>query len=457
MRWMFFLSVALVVLACAEPQSMSKASAPAAAPAKDAYYFQKERGPAPQGISGAFVQPEVLNLNQIVADDTQSAGAWTFSPAKTHKADLLFANNPAVAQASGQKPEPKADSNRKVIYSGSMALRVAQMKAAQESIRTIIEKYDGFILRATLDSVTFRVKPEDFDTTMKELEALGEVASREMHTDDVTAQYFDLQLRIEVAESSRKRVMALLEKAGSLKDVLEAERDVRRLTEEIEQMKGQLRLLTDKIDLATITVQLQEKAQQANMVKTPRQRAGGPFAWFDLVGIEQTMQGAPPDAPIDGGGFLGHLPWRPRFELGGKNEANLPDNFAPAMSTRHSLLGATPEDYRLRANMFDLRQSNGLDFWAKALETDLRERRGYEVKTAEETTLKQKDLAAKVIHCTTTFAGETWAYDVWLVHKKGKEKRILVIEFAREAKDAQTYAASIESAIEGVQLKGLVL
>ena len=78
--------------------------------------------------------------------------------------------------------------------------------------------------------------------------------------DDVTERVVDLETRIEVAELGVDRLRTTLETTQNLEDYAELERLLLDRETELELMRGQLRTLRDRIDLATITLRLVQDA-----------------------------------------------------------------------------------------------------------------------------------------------------------------------------------------------------
>ena len=95
---------------------------------------------------------------------------------------------------------------------------------------------------------------------MADLEQLGELLRSTRDSKDVTEAYTDLEARLKNKQSSEQRLLSHLEKTGELKDTLEVERELSRVRGEVEQLQGQLNLLKNKTDLATIILTLQERA-----------------------------------------------------------------------------------------------------------------------------------------------------------------------------------------------------
>jgi len=94
---------------------------------------------------------------------------------------------------------------------------------------------------------------------MKALRKVGRLISENSSSEDVTARYVDLTARLENAEASRTRYLEILgTKSASVEDILQVEREIERVTENIERLKGEIRLLETQVGLSTITVTLEE-------------------------------------------------------------------------------------------------------------------------------------------------------------------------------------------------------
>jgi hypothetical protein len=75
----------------------------------------------------------------------------------------------------------------------------------------------------------------------------------------VTDQYADFSIRLENAEKARMRYLELLEKAENVQSALLVEKELERLNETIELLKGQMNRIDHLAAYSTITVYLTEK------------------------------------------------------------------------------------------------------------------------------------------------------------------------------------------------------
>jgi hypothetical protein len=80
------------------------------------------------------------------------------------------------------------------------------------------------------------------------------------NSSDITGQYVDLGARLSNARNSEQRLLRLLkERAGNLKDVVEMEREISSVRENIERMEAQQKDLNNKVQFATIHLELTEE------------------------------------------------------------------------------------------------------------------------------------------------------------------------------------------------------
>lgn len=108
-------------------------------------------------------------------------------------------------------------------------------------------------------SVTLKVHPSKFDETVRALREIGRLVSESSTTEDVTQEYVDVQARLENAEATRARYLEILAiRAGTVPDILEVEREIERVTENIERFKGQIRYFDAQIGLSTITIHFEQ-------------------------------------------------------------------------------------------------------------------------------------------------------------------------------------------------------
>ncbi len=176
------------------------------------------------------------------------------------------------AAGGAATPLTAADFGRKIIFTADITVEVDDVAAAGDQATDIIASVGGFVFGQQTQGgsrpesvLVFKVLPEDFDRAVEALGGVGELRNQVISADDVTERVVDLETRIEVAELGVTRLRTTLESTQDLEDYAELERLLLERESELELMRGQLRTLQDRIDLATITLRLVQDAVNHSM------------------------------------------------------------------------------------------------------------------------------------------------------------------------------------------------
>ncbi|WP_420610759.1 DUF4349 domain-containing protein [Candidatus Poriferisodalis sp.] len=165
-------------------------------------------------------------------------------------------------------PAVPADLGRDIIYTAWIAVETADVATAAAQANSIIEGLGGFTFSQdtrTQDrartTLTFKVRPEQFSTALERLSNVGELVEQSVNAEDVTDTVVDLNSRISTAEISVNRLRDFLSQATDVEGVAELERELANRETNLERLRGQLRSLRDRVDLATITLSITESVE----------------------------------------------------------------------------------------------------------------------------------------------------------------------------------------------------
>lgn len=181
---------------------------------------------------------------------------------------------PDATKVSGLTTEvPAADAAEiagelKLVKTATLKCEVADVDKGFEEVEKIAKSEHGIVVgtsRSTAHegyaygTITVKVVPARYDETVKALRKVGRLLEENSSTEDVTAEYVDVDARLKNAEVARDRYLNILEtRSATVPDILAVEAELTRITEKIESLKGQMRVLESRIGLSTITVQLEE-------------------------------------------------------------------------------------------------------------------------------------------------------------------------------------------------------
>ena len=153
---------------------------------------------------------------------------------------------------------------RRVISSATVSIKVRVVEGVVAQIRTIAEGMGGFVEQLSSfgaaerqqASMTIRVPQDQFFTALERIEALGEVQSKNLGSEDVSEQFIDLEARLKSSLREEESLLSLLGKSATVSEVLAIERELARVRSDIERVQGQLNFLERRVALATINVSL---------------------------------------------------------------------------------------------------------------------------------------------------------------------------------------------------------
>jgi hypothetical protein len=197
-----------------------------------------------------------------------------FSPGNrsTQYEPYYLASKHSVA-APGTAQPAEIPQVRKLIKKADVAIEVNDCQITAQELATLVQRASGFILSSELRShngnarngrTVFKVAPEHFEGVIQAMKSFGKIERVSVTGEDVTEEYVDLQARLDNFKRVKERLNTVLEdQAKNVKDILEVERELGRVGQEIETIEGRLKYLNRQVDLSTVTVEYHEPVKAA--------------------------------------------------------------------------------------------------------------------------------------------------------------------------------------------------
>lgn len=153
---------------------------------------------------------------------------------------------------------------RQIISTAELTIAAESVERAVSRARSIAADLGGFVEQLSSAGgdeppradLTLRVPQPQFFPALERLEALGEVQFRTLGQEDVTAQHIDLSARLKSAMREEQSLLALLDRSGSVAEILAVERELARVRAEVERWQGQRNFLERRVELAAIRLTL---------------------------------------------------------------------------------------------------------------------------------------------------------------------------------------------------------
>lgn len=166
--------------------------------------------------------------------------------------------NDAPAKESPQNIE------QKIIKEGNLHFETSDLAATYSQIQNAVKSNNAIIQNDTegkdyesvFRKLIIRVPSKNFDLFLKDIsKGVAYFDNKEISSQDVTAEYIDIDARLNAKKVLETRYLELLKKANKVSEMLEIEAQLSSIREEIEAKKGQLNYMQNRVTLSTITVE----------------------------------------------------------------------------------------------------------------------------------------------------------------------------------------------------------
>jgi hypothetical protein len=175
------------------------------------------------------------------------------------KASDSLVSSSAVPQVGPQIV--KTASLRLGLAHGSFEDKVAEAHAVADSFGGfIVESFasQGSGKRIAEGSLVLRIPAESYDSALSRLRELGKVESLEESGQDVSNEFVDLNARIRQLRAVEAQLLELLKQADDVPAALAVQNQLSQVQLDLEQARGRLQYLDNRVAYATISMSMHE-------------------------------------------------------------------------------------------------------------------------------------------------------------------------------------------------------
>jgi hypothetical protein len=142
-------------------------------------------------------------------------------------------------------------------------------KAVTANKGTIQNDAEGKDYNNIYRNLTVRIPSQNFDAFIKSIsEGVSYFERKEISAEDVTEQYIDLDSRLKTKRKLENRYLEILQKATKISEILEIEKQISIIREEIEAKEGQLKYLESRVSESTINIEFYKTIAEKEAIKT---------------------------------------------------------------------------------------------------------------------------------------------------------------------------------------------
>ena len=198
-------------------------------------------------------------------DSTITAGIQPAERLATKSGEVTTSDIERVSQITQDTQDP----TRKIIYTARLTITVEKFDQLPDDVNRIVKDLGGYVSATRVDQMqgtqrrgswTIRIPVDRYRDFLDSASGLGVPQSLTEDAQDVSAEFVDLQARVDSSKKLEQQIMQLLEKTtDKIDDLLSIERELSRVRLEIEQMEGRIRFLTNQVAMSTVYLTAQEQ------------------------------------------------------------------------------------------------------------------------------------------------------------------------------------------------------
>ena len=179
-------------------------------------------------------------------------------------------NNAEELKKDVSKSENTEKVDRKLIKTGSVEFETESLSETNTRIIAAVKALNGYVAneneyngygRVSIN-FTVRIPSKNFDKLLKEVsKGVTHFDSKSIDVKDVTEEFVDVQARIKTKKELEARYLEILNKARTVTEILEIERELGSLRADIESFEGRLKYLKDQVSFSTLDIRFYELKQ----------------------------------------------------------------------------------------------------------------------------------------------------------------------------------------------------
>lgn len=159
----------------------------------------------------------------------------------------------------------------KLIRRAELSIQTEQFDESREALNTLVASCGGYFENSSeyggsrrdvnasrRGEYVVRVPAEKYDQFLSQTGELGYVTNKNENSEDIGERYYDTEARLKTQRTKQERLLALLEKAETMEDIIALESALSDVEYQIEQYSSELNRYDALVAFATFTISLSE-------------------------------------------------------------------------------------------------------------------------------------------------------------------------------------------------------
>lgn len=202
-----------------------------------------------------------------------------------------FASN-ALAEPEMPTPSPEEVSGTptlnpdKIIYSAGATVETTDFEGTVAGVNALVKTHGGFIESSSVNGTNFynrargyaggrsayftlRIPSAHFNELMNSLSTLGNVPYTHTYTENISSRYYDTEARLKAYRAQETSLLAMMEKAESVEDIIAIEDKLSDIRYNIESLQTTLNGWDRQVEYSTVELSVEEVREYTPEAETP--------------------------------------------------------------------------------------------------------------------------------------------------------------------------------------------
>lgn len=185
-------------------------------------------------------------------------------------------------------------STQMLIKTGNIGFECKDVYATRIKVNLLIKQFGGYISNESEDYygnrinqyLTIRIPNKNFESFIDATcDGVDKFDNKNINVQDVTEEFVDTETRIANKKALEQKYITLLEKAHTIEDILEIEKEINYLRQDIELAEAHLKSLSAQVSYSTLDLYIYQNTSEVTHKKDPDNRfvKGLKNGWDNVV------------------------------------------------------------------------------------------------------------------------------------------------------------------------------
>lgn len=230
---------------------------------------------APAAVAEEIAYDDAAYDGGVVLNESARSASYGYETAEAEAAAEEPISEETYVQEGGGQDAATPQTSRKLIKTVNIYAETEDFDALVPNLQRQVETLGGYIesisvydvssyyleeqeVKQRCANLTARVPKEKLDGFLAQVGEETNVTSRSENVEDVTLQYVDLESHKKALLTEQERLLALMEQAESVEDIIAIEGRLSEVRYQLDSMESQLRTYDNQIDYSTVHLSIEE-------------------------------------------------------------------------------------------------------------------------------------------------------------------------------------------------------